>query len=466
MIGIKEKIDFCTKFFNPNNKYLSQNLHWQSFEYYVLAGGDTDRYKDIGSHPGQLDFLINARHFENLLHSGNGFGKTDLIARKHIVKHLLHFYDPLHKHIQYKTLNIAITREQAELVLDRIVSLVESAPLLKGWFIKSVRHAPTGQIILVNGGVIEFKTTKRKAEAVEGHQYGYISADEVALEEHLEFIREKILLPRIRKFEDGQLDWFATPKGYNSYYRVMNQIKNAGGFIRSGSSYENPHINHKLLDYLISDWSQAKINQVIYGMFVDNAQFMFASRINKLIDENLEFKEVEKGEHYIEGWDLARGKKENSDSTVGFRIKKAPVNIVVGHWSFQLPWTEQERDNLLNKTGEIHHSSIEREIRTKQLESKSDCLIDSTGVGDTLFGIVMDIAQPVDFRGKKDKILEHAQAVIDAGLIKCPHISEFIEELTTYERNDKNLPTDNVMAFCVACQAIPVARQKIETLDI
>ena len=113
MIGIKEKIDFCTKFFNPNNKYLSQNLHWQSFEYYVLAGGDTDRYKDIGSHPGQLDFLINARHFENLLHSGNGFGKTDLIARKHIVKHLLHFYDPLHKHIQYKTLNIAITREQA-----------------------------------------------------------------------------------------------------------------------------------------------------------------------------------------------------------------------------------------------------------------------------------------------------------------------------------------------------------------
>jgi hypothetical protein len=467
MIALKDKISFATKFFDVNEEYLKLNRHWQSFDYYVLAGGDPVKYENIGSHPGQLDFLINSIHTENLLHSGNGFGQTDIIARKHLVKHLIHFYDPLLKNIEYKTLNIAITREQAELVQDRIIQLVRISPLLGDWFIKRYVKSPVPEIEFINGGKIEFKTTKRKAESVEGHQYGYISADEIALEPHLEFIREKILLPRLRKFEDGQLDWFATPKGFNSYYRIMQQIKRSGGFVRSGSSYENPHINHKLLDYMIKNWSKDKVRQIVYGEFVDNAQFMFASRIDKLIDYDLGFEKVKPDSKYIEGWDLARGKKgEQADKTVGFRIRKGKPNVIVDCFAFQLPWTEEERLNLLKDNKEKHNSSTEREIRNKQKESNSECYIDSTGVGDTLFGMLQDVAQPVDFRGKKDKILEHAQAVIDAGLIKCPFIPELVEELTTYERDDKNLPTDYVMAFCIACYSIPVLDSFIGTVDI
>ena len=459
-------INFCTSFFDIKNDYLKNNNHWQSFEYFVLAGGKSELYEKIGSHPGQLDFLINAVHTENLLHSGNGFGKTDIIARKHIVKHLIHFFDPIVKNVEYKTLNIAITRDQAELVQDRIIQLIKTSPILSGFLIKSIRKSPQPEIEFVNGGKIEFKTTKRKAESVEGHQYGYISADEIALEPHLEFIREKILLPRLRRFKDAQLDWFATPKGYNSYYRIKNQIKDAGGFIRSGSSYENPHINHKLLDYMIKNWSENKINQIVYGQFVENAQFMFASRIDELIDYDLEFEEVNNNYKYIEGWDLARGKKgEHADLTVGFRAKKGKVNKIVDCWSFQLPWTEKER-HLINRDKNKFSSSIEREIRNKQQESKAKCFVDSTGIGDTLFCMIQDVALGVDFRGKKDKILEHAQAVIDAGLIKCPYIPELVEQLTTYERDDKNLPTDFVMAFCILCWSIPVVDSINETLDI
>jgi hypothetical protein len=194
---------------------------------------------------------------------------------------------------------------------------------------------------------------------------------------------------------------------------------------------------------------------------------MFASRIEKLIDYDLGFEKVKPDSKYIEGWDLARGKKgEQADKTVGFRIRKGKPNVIVDCFAFQLPWTEEERLNLLKDNKEKHNSSTEREIRNKQKESNSECYIDSTGVGDTLFGMLQDVAQPVDFRGKKDKILEHAQAVIDAGLIKCPFIPELVEELTTYERDDKNLPTDYVMAFCIACYSIPVLDSFIGTVDI
>ncbi|MGV9171973.1 MAG: hypothetical protein ACOC35_05290 [Promethearchaeia archaeon] len=465
MLPLQDKIDFCTQFFSPANSYLFNNIHWQAFEYYVLAGGDYDKYKQIGSSPAQLDFLINSVHLENLLHAGNGFGKTDIIARKHIVKHLIHFYDPINNK-PYKTLNVAITKDQAELVQDRIITLVNSSPVLSSFFIKSIRKNPTLEIKLINGGVIEFKTTKRKAEAVEGHEYGYITADEIALEQHLEFIREKILLPRLRKFKDGQLDWFATPKGFNAYYRIKNQIESAGGFVRSGSSYENPHINHQLLDYMIQNWSEAKVKQIVHGQFVDNANFLFASRLDNLIDNDLDFESIQSGAKYIEGWDLARGSNPNNDETVGYRIKTGAVNYIVDRWAFQLPWTEKERENLAKDSKLQAHSSIEREIRNRQKESKSKCYIDSTGVGDTLFRMVQDVAKPVDFRGNKDKILDHAQVVIDSGKLKCPYIPELVEQMTTYERDDKNLATDDVMAFCVACQGIRVIKQKIQTLDI
>jgi len=221
-----------------------------------------------------------------------------------------------------------------------------------------------------------------------------------------------------------------------------------------------------LLNYFKTIWSEAKVKQIIEGLFIDTAEMMFASRIDKLFDENLSFEEADKGSKYIEGWDLARGRKgKASDSTVGFRLKNVlPQWHVVKRWSFQLPWTEKERENIKTMENIVHRSSIEREIRQSQYESKAKVYIDSTGVGDTLYGIVQDIAKPVDFRGgNKDFLLDHLQACIDADLIKCPFIPELADEMTVYQRDDKNIDTDNIMALAVACSSIVVkSRRAVE----
>ena len=439
-------IAFCLKQIDEKN-------NWKPFDDLVLG------HK---SHDTQLRWLSKSLHRENILHPGNGWGKTDVIAKKHLKFILLHLLDG-HK---YRTLNVAITAEQSELVMERIIDLIKGSPLLKSWLINSnsVTKFPYPKIKYTNGAISEFKTTKRKGESIEGKEYGYISADEVALEMHLEFLRDKILLPRIRKFKDSQIDFMATPKGMNAYYRVAKDIERKGGYIQGGSSYENPHIDHTLLDYQCSTWSQAKMDQIIFGKFIDTAEMMFASRVSKLFDTNLVLQDgIDKGNKYLEGWDLARGRKGSiSDQTVGFRfdITKSPA-IITKRWGFQLPWTEKGRENINadERINKIEKSSIEREIRTGQYESNSQVYLDSTGVGDTLYEMLMDIAKPIDFRGgNKDVILDHAQAVIDAGLLKSPFIPELADEMTVYQRADNNLDTDNVMAMVVACQGIPLNR--------
>ena len=441
-------------------KQIQDKNDWAAFDDLVL------NYK---SHPGQDEWLKNSVHRENLLHPGNGWGKTDVIAKKHLRFILQHYLDG----DKYKTLNVAITQELSELVLERICGLIKHSPILGDWLCnpnKDITRFPYSRIKYANGASTEFKTTKRKGESIEGKEYGYISADEVALERHLEFIREKILLPRTRKWTDSQLDFYATPKGFNAYFRVKNDIARKGGYVRGGSSYENPHIDHKLFDYLCSSWGANKVNQIIKGMFIDTAEMMFASRVESFFNNDLELTDgIEPGMKYLEGWDLARGRRGSiSDETVGFRILKckAPYRITK-RWAFQLPWTEKGRENFNEKEGvKIANSSIEKEIRQAHYESNADVFMDSTGVGDTLWEMCMDIAHPVDFRGgNKDVILDHLQAVLDSNMITCPYIPELADEMTTYERADTNLSTDNIMALAVACSKIPVIKRKYGTID-
>jgi hypothetical protein len=439
-------------------KSIQTKNDWKPFDELVLCHS---------SHPDQYHWLENSNKRENVLHPGNGWGKTDVIAKKHIRYILQHFLDG-HK---YKTLNVAITSEQSELVQERMVDFIKSSPILNHWLLDTAKIVkyPYPRLTYCNGASTEFKTTKRKGESIEGKEYGYISADEIALEMHLEFIRDKILLPRIRRWKDSQLDFTATPKGLNAYYRVTTDIERKGGHVQGGTSYANPHIDHTLLDYQCSSWSKAKIDQIIKGMFIDTAEMMFASRIERLVDTELVLTDgIDRGALYLEGWDLARGRKGSiSDQTVGFRIQtNIKPFIITKRWGFQLPWTEKGRENInADERLKHEHSSIEREIRTAQYESQAKVYLDSTGVGDTLWEMLMDIARPVDFRGgNKDIILDHLQAVIDCGLLKSPYIPELIDEMTTYQRNDTNLETDNIMALAVACSTIQVNKRDFGTI--
>lgn len=419
---------------------------WQALDSYVFRAN---------CHPKQYKFLYESNKKENLLHAGNGFGKTEIPARKHIAYILKHFDNP-----EYKTLNVALTVEQASFVLARIVKLVKSSPVLS-WLIPNddCLNRMRDNIMAihwVNGAITEAKTLKNKGEAIEGKEYGYISADEVALERHLEFVRDYILLPRLRRYDDSQLDFFATPKGLNAYYRVKCDIERKGGCVMSGSSYDNTFIPRSHWDYMCEGKSQYYIDQVINGLFINNSNFLFASRVEELIDPTLSFEPPEVGRKYIDGWDLARGRKSDiSDFTVKYTLKlpleATGASVVVDRWKGQVPWTQKGMENENKIDGKNFKTSIEQEIRrSRALYNNSSVFIDSTGVGDTLYERVKDIAKGVDFRGKKSAMLENLQLSIDLQRLKCPLINDLVEQLTTYTLDDTNLETDDVMSLCIA----------------
>lgn len=411
------------------------------------------------SHAGQYDFLNNAVQKENVLHAGNGWGKTEMIARRHIISVLRHFGVE-----GWDTMNLSITFEQAREVIDRIYRMCMSSPVLS-WMIKDVSRVRdvVSEIYWVNGNKTVSKTTKRKGEAIEGKEFGYVSCDDIAMERHLEFIRDVILLPRLRKWDDTQLDFYATPKGMNAYYRVVQDVKRKGGYVRSGSSYENTFISREHWDYVCEGKSQLYIDQVVEGRFIDNSNFMFASRLDDLFDYDLVFEGPKTGCVYIDGWDLARGRKGDvADSTTKYTLK-APDHEdgsynVVDRWVGQLPWTDKSAVNETSRTGVRYDSSIEREIRLSHARyNDSSVYVDSTGVGDTLFEIVSDIAVGVDFRGKKQSLLEHVQLCIDSGKIKSPYIQELADQLTVYTLSDLQLNTDDIMGLTVACAGIKLS---------
>lgn len=403
-------------------------------------------------HEKQYQFLYNAQQKENLIHAGNGWGKTEVMARRHLSFILKHFDNP-----EYKTMNVALTMEQASFVLDRIVKMCRESPVLN-WMIKDTRKLKNDytEIQFINGAITSARTLKNKGEAIEGGEYGYISCDEVALERHLEFIREFILLPRMRRYKDSQIDYCATPKGLNAYYRIKQDIHTNHGYVMSGSSYDNPFIDHKHLDYMCNNKSQAYIDQVINGKFIDNSNYLFASRVNQLIDTSLQYESPMSNCMYVDGWDLARGRKGDiSDSTVKYTIKipleQDGCGYIVDRWKGQIPWTAKsmENENMIEKKN--YKTNVEDEVRrSHRYYNNSFIYVDSTGIGDTLFEIVKDIAKGVDFRGMKQKILESLQLTIDQDKLKCPYIPDLIEQMTTYTLKDTELDTDDIMALAIA----------------
>ncbi len=72
---------------------------WRPFEDLVLG--------KAFSHDGQIEFLSKSVSRENGLHPGNGWGKTSVLAKKHLKFILKHFTDGP----KYKTLAVAITQD-------------------------------------------------------------------------------------------------------------------------------------------------------------------------------------------------------------------------------------------------------------------------------------------------------------------------------------------------------------------
>jgi len=364
-------------------------------------------FLELEPHPGQAEWLTRSNKSQNLLVTGNRWGKSTVQAAKMLHRAIFRTRDLCFDDVsRYRLLNISITQDQANMIFHNCLSLIKGKSLIE-LLVDKVVYTPYPKLDLGNGAEITARTSQNRGEYILGNDYDYINFDEVAFELHPDYVVDEILTMRLAD-RKGMLDLVSTPRGRNWFYRrfLEMQADRDKAYVQSGQSTDNPHLSHEYLAAKIESLPATRVQQNIYGMFVDSGnEILKEEHIQQALSASTGLSGKLDHCRYIHGWDLARKKTH----TVG-------ITLDVTSRPFQLVKLErfQNRD----------WPDVIQTIRQRQREYGGETIIDSTGLGDVVLGELKDIkAVGFSFSPKsKAELLTNLQAQFESGNIGLPSI--------------------------------------------
>ncbi|MCM2272230.1 MAG: terminase family protein [candidate division Zixibacteria bacterium] len=327
------------------------------------------QFLGLDLHNGQRLWLAGSIRRENLLVTGNRWGKSFVSALK-LLHHAIYRYRPRKYDPAgiYRSAVVSITQNQADLVLLHALRMIYRSAQIKP-MVKTVLHSPFPRIILANDATIESRTTQNRGEHLLGNDYDLVIYDEVAFDPFAEHVVEEVLMMRLADRE-GRLDLVSTPNGKNWLYRRAAEIVDGKrmGYFQRGDSRDNLHISRDYLDERVRYFSDSRLKQNIMGQFVDSGGEIIRgkdidlalARINSLppLDPNERYR-------FISGWDLARKRT----ATVGITIcLQDGIARVVALERFKL----------------LDWPVILERIKLRQQQYPGQLVIDGTGLGDVI----------------------------------------------------------------------------------
>lgn len=437
-------------------------------------------------HPGQTEWLDNSNQHINTLVPGNRWGKTVVIAMKHIHKNVFKVGLPpmgAKEWLEhpYQTVSTAPSFDQAGLVYKAVRHLVSTeamAPLVKRW-----RATPFPSVEFWNGSVLHVRSLHDDARYVDGHGYQYLSVDEAGWIPNLRKLVDGILLMRLAG--GGEIDFIGTPKGKNDLYWYFKRGEKGEPdyYSQRGSIFDNPFLPQEDLQVrarLLEQSDEKTRAQVLYGEFVDFEGLAFSEdQVENATDKRLTpirdfhgemvFAEYNPKRRYVTAWDLGR----ITDFTVGVTldISRRPWELVRFDRLNKVPW-----EQIYTLMGQVRKDYGCQWVT-----------IDATGPqGDVIEEEMLKRGIPVNgvkTAGKAQKLtlinglqaafdegrrVEGEYTVVEAdgsmrrrprlqepheghwGLLRMPLIPQLRAELETYMLDDKDLVQDSVFALALA----------------
>lgn len=428
-------------------------------------------------HPGQVTWLQKSNQSINTLVPGNRWGKSVIIAEKHIWSCIFKVgIKPKTmsdwKRAEYETISVAMSADQAAIVFKEAKKLLADSPLKV--LVKSMRSTPFPHIVFANGSIMHCRSAHDDGKYIDGHAYRYLSIDEAGWIPNLKKLMTNVIVMRLAG--GGVIDLIGTPKGYNDlyFYYERGQRGTPGYYSQKGSIYDNPHLpleDIQMRDRLLQSADPKIRKQVLDGEFVDFSGLAFTrdQRDNAFDPAMSHYEPYIEGHKYWVAFDLGR----QTDFTVGIVLDTTSQ-----------PWKQVSYTRLNKVAWEEIYATIDRVAKEYHCKFAR---IDATGpAGDvieeemTKRGIRVE-AFKTSTRASKLDIINGLQAALDNGrqvigesetiddngsvirhpvlegpgeghwgLLRLPCISQLMDEMGIYSIDDKNIPfTDSVVALAL-----------------
>ncbi|MDH3890928.1 MAG: terminase family protein [candidate division Zixibacteria bacterium] len=328
----------------------------------------------IELHKGQREWLENSTKAENVLVTGNRWGKSFAAAVK-ILHRAIYRLRKLEfdRCGRYHIVTASITQDQANIIFDQVVRIVRGLPWLEALMTTLVR-TPYPRMSFGNGAVIEARSTQNRGEYLLGHDYDLFIFDEVAFEPDPEYVVEEVIQMRLADRE-GKLDLVSTPNGRNWFYRRAREVTKGSrnGYFQSGDSRENVYISQDFLKERLTHFSEHRVQQNIMGQFVDSGgEILKGSYVDRALASFCALEHdtdvmTAPGDtkRFISGWDLARKKT----ATVG-----VTVEVVDG----------VARVVALERFKQFDWNVVVEKIKQRQVRYPGELIVDATGLGDVV----------------------------------------------------------------------------------
>lgn len=305
---------------------------------------------------------------------GIRFGKSDVAA----ARFLYHMFFTR----KGKFLNASFSEDQAKIVVLRAQELAETGLLAE--IMEKPRLSPHLTIRMANGAWLQARSTD-DADLLRGKAYHGINMDEGGF---CAGDDAGILEGRVIDY-DGWLSVTSTPpllKNWTFQNWVKAQTEQMQGnpryYAETGSTYDNPIIPVHRIDEMRDKLTDLGFQREVMGEFVDNegATFPVAIVNPAFVDYQPETSRLP-GKSYLSAFDLAR--KKALFAGVTLEVSGAQIRGIERVRGSGIPWTEQCRL-----------------IESAQSQWDSSVVIDGTGVGDVVDGMLNIAATPFIFTPK------------------------------------------------------------------
>ncbi|HSG98555.1 MAG TPA: terminase family protein [candidate division Zixibacteria bacterium] len=338
------------------------------------------RLLGVELHDGQARWLRNSAKRQNVLVTGNRWGKSFGEAVKALYYALFQVRDRRFDRAgRYRVVTASITQDQANIIWNEAVRLARSSPVIEP-LIQEITRTPFPRLMLGNGSVIESRSAQNRGEYLLGNDYDFFIFDEVAFEPHADFVVNEVILMRLADRE-GRLDLVSTPNGKNWLYHQMRELSLTPevAYTQTGDSRDNPHISADYLKQRVALFSADRVAQNIMGQFVDSGREIVASEyIDSALARAAAGVNLPDEPHYLSGWDLARKRTATVGVTVALTAEGG-AHVVAVERLARMDW-----------------NFVFERIRARQRRFPGRLALDATGLGDVVVSQLADLA-PIPF---------------------------------------------------------------------